>query len=144
MELEVQSEHELPAVAEKMLDFAGDTRLWLFYGDLGAGKTTLIKSIGALLNVVDTMSSPSFSIVNEYQRKNGDPVYHLDFYRIKKEEEAIDLGYDEYFFSEYYCLVEWPEKIPSLIPEEYLAVEISNQGAQKRLINLNKVYDKQR
>ena len=95
-----------------------------FYGSMGAGKTTLIKNLCHRMGVTDEVNSPTFAIVNEYVTEEGEPVYHFDFYRIKKMEEAYDIGYENYFYSGYLCLIEWPELIEPLLPDTYLRVDI--------------------
>jgi len=102
---------------------------------MGAGKTTFVKHLCKQLNVQDSTSSPTFSIVNEYESPAG-PVYHFDFYRIKDEQEAFDFGYEEYFYSGAYCFVEWPEKIPNLLPEEAKEIHISILDATTRQISI--------
>ena len=114
----------LPMVAEKILTSFKGKRLFAFQGTMGAGKTTLIKAICKQLQVVEVVNSPTFSLVNEYTTATGGFVYHFDFYRIKKIEEAYDFGYEEYFFGEGICLIEWPEVIEELIPEDTVAVKI--------------------
>jgi len=136
LEIISNSISDLPEVAKKISDFAGNKNIWLFFGDMGAGKTTLIKSICQQRGVLDTVSSPTFSLVNEYVNLASDTIYHFDFYRIKNQEEAMDIGVDEYFFSDNLCLVEWPEKIPSLIPDNYLEVNIEVEKSDKRIIML--------
>jgi len=112
-------------------------KVWLFHGEMGAGKTTLIKEVCHALQVVDTMSSPTFSIVNEYATRENDKVFHFDFYRIKNEAEALDIGTEEYFYSGYTCLVEWPEKIPSLLPPTYADVTLTTVDEQHRTIAIS-------
>lgn len=124
MEIFVSTPADLPGAAASILKQAGSNKIFLFYGDMGAGKTTLIKSLCAELGVNDEVTSPTFSIVNEYEGTGG-PVYHFDFYRLKSQDEALDMGYEEYFFSENYCFIEWPEKIAGLIPDLYTGVRIS-------------------
>lgn len=114
----------LPMVAEKILTSFKGKRLFAFQGTMGAGKTTLIKEICKQLQVVEVVNSPTFSLVNEYTTASGGFLYHFDFYRIKKIEEAYDFGYEEYFFGEGICLIEWPEVIEELIPEDTVAVKI--------------------
>ncbi len=113
----------LDVVAEALLDMP-KVRIIAFEGQMGSGKTTLIKRIGARLGVTDEVNSPTFSIVNEYVTKNGSSVYHFDFYRIRKVEEAFDLGYENYFYSGNFCLIEWPERIEQLLPEDCVKVQI--------------------
>lgn len=127
---------DLPATARRLLDVAGNHKVWVFEGDLGAGKTTLIKALCAQLQVVDNVSSPTFSIVNEYATSNGDTVYHFDFYRIRHETEAIDIGVEEYFYSGDYCFIEWPSKIPSLLPDKYLKITLILVSENQRRILL--------
>jgi len=111
-----------------------DFQVWLFYGDMGSGKTTLIKEICGTAGVLDSMSSPTFSIVNEYETRDRQRIYHFDFYRIKNEVEAYDIGTDEYLFSGSPCFIEWPEKIPSLIPEQHAEVAIQVEKNTQRTI----------
>lgn len=100
-------------------------RVFLFYGSMGAGKTTFIRAICEELGVEESVNSPTFAIVNEYRTGEGDPIYHFDFYRINKEEEAYDFGYEDYFYSGDLCFVEWPEKIENLLPEDAVTVSIT-------------------
>ncbi|WP_313189512.1 tRNA (adenosine(37)-N6)-threonylcarbamoyltransferase complex ATPase subunit type 1 TsaE [Sphingobacterium sp.] len=133
MEYRVANTESLPAAAAWLIENAGDKRVFVFQAPMGAGKTTFIKAICAYLQVEDSTSSPTFSIVNEYHSENG-PIYHFDFYRLKSEQEAFDLGYEEYFYSGDYCFIEWPEKIPNLIPEDAAAVKIEVTEDQSRTI----------
>ncbi len=132
MDIHINSLEELAGSASTILEYAGSNKIFLFYGDMGAGKTTLIKSLCAGLGVTDEVTSPTFSIVNEYAGTNG-PVYHFDFYRLKEQGEALDMGYEEYFFSESYCFIEWPEKIAGLIPDQYtgIRIEVSEEGVRQ-------------
>jgi tRNA threonylcarbamoyladenosine biosynthesis protein TsaE len=116
--------------------------VWLFYGEMGAGKTTLIKEVCRALGVVDAMSSPSFSIVNEYAAGGVEKVFHFDFYRIRSEAEAFDIGAEEYFYSGYPCLVEWPEKIPGLIPMQFASVTLSIDDETQRTIAIS-IHDRE-
>lgn len=99
---------------------------------MGSGKTTFIKAVGHVLGVQEGMSSPTFSIVNEYETASGEKLYHFDFYRLKNELEAYDIGTEEYFDSGNYCFVEWPDKITGLLPEKYVEVSITKPGAETR------------
>jgi len=120
----ISEEGELNAVADALLPLLTAQRIVCFNGEMGAGKTTLIKVICERLGVQDPMSSPTFSIVNEYRDTEDDPIYHFDFYRIEKLQEALDIGVDEYFYSGDICLIEWPEMIKELIPENHLEISI--------------------
>lgn len=116
---------ELSATAQQLLKKV-DSKILLFYGDLGVGKTTLIKEMVHQLGSPDPASSPTFSIVNEYSTKNG-PIYHFDFYRIEDEIEALDLGVEEYFAQDTWVFIEWPEKINSFLPEEAQTIQIERK-----------------
>lgn len=124
---------ELPVVAKQLLQSIDGEKVVAFQGAMGAGKTTLIKALCEALGVVDTISSPTFSIVNEYRTVKGEKIYHFDFYRIKSVEEAYDMGYEEYFYSKAFCFIEWPEKIQELMPLNYEKVSIEVKG-EKRII----------
>ncbi len=126
---------DLRRVAKELIQKIGRVNVWLFYGEMGSGKTTLIKTIGEVLGVSDAMSSPTFSIVNEYsvQRENK-KIFHFDFYRIKNETEAYDIGIEEYFYSDHFCFVEWPEKIPNLMPAEYAEITLEVEDNTHRTI----------
>lgn len=144
MQLIVESEEGLEKAAQKIIDFSAYETIWAFYGEMGAGKTTLIKAIAKRLRVEDNVHSPTFSIVNEYgcrlQNSIGasyDIIYHFDFYRIKNETEVLDIGIDEYFDSNKLCLIEWPQKIPSLLPENHLKIEISTTSHTSREIEIS-------
>ncbi len=115
---------DLPVVARKILDNFSDDRVFAFYGDLGAGKTTLIKSLCDVLDVSDEVTSPSFAIVNEYHCDSDELVYHFDFYRIKKLEEVLDIGYEEYLYSGWFCFLEWADKMEELLPESFVKVTV--------------------
>lgn len=124
MDIHINTLEELAGAAPDILQYAGSNKIFLFYGEMGAGKTTLIKSLCAALGVTDGVTSPTFSIVNEYAGTDN-PVYHFDFYRLKEQGEALDMGYEEYFFSDNYCFIEWPEKIAGLIPDAYTGIRIA-------------------
>ncbi|HEY1005956.1 MAG TPA: tRNA (adenosine(37)-N6)-threonylcarbamoyltransferase complex ATPase subunit type 1 TsaE [Sphingobacteriaceae bacterium] len=129
----VESEAQLDKAADDLLKFAGDRRVFLFEGEMGAGKTTFIKSICRKLGVEQLVSSPTFSIVNEYPSPAG-LVYHFDFYRLKDETEAYDLGYEDYFYSGNYCFVEWPSRVRNLWPDNSIMVDIHFVNGENREI----------
>lgn len=108
----------------------------LFYGEMGNGKTTLIKKLCKKLGVSEPTSSPTFSIVNEYKTENNNTIYHFDFYRIKDENEVLDFGYEEYLYSGHYCFIEWPEKIPNMLPQHTTKVFISIDEQNNRIIRV--------
>ncbi len=139
MELVCKTLDELPAIAEKIIVFGADIPVWIFEGEMGAGKTTLIKAICEAMGVEGHISSPTYGIVNEYITRNRAVVYHFDFYRIRTEDEAIDMGAEDYLYSGNYCLIEWPSKIPSLIPEKNVKIEISLGEGNSRNILLTKL-----
>lgn len=123
-EFHVQGVEGLAEVSEYLISQRGEADVVAFYGPMGAGKTTLIKDLCHHMGVTDEVNSPTFAIVNEYVTDQGESVYHFDFYRIKKLEEAYDIGYENYFYSGRLCLIEWPELIEPLLPERYLRVDI--------------------
>ena len=139
MKIEVNQLADLHQAATKLLEFAGDQKIFLFEGEMGAGKTTFIKAICEAMGVADVVSSPTFSIVNEYRSAEDKSIYHFDFYRIEDLQEAYDIGYEEYFYSGDICLVEWPEKIRELLPEQYVLVNISTPAPNSRLLSFTKV-----
>jgi tRNA threonylcarbamoyladenosine biosynthesis protein TsaE len=122
--------------AKEFIAQMGNNRLFFFYGNMGAGKTTFIRAICKELGVTESVNSPTFAIVNEYTDREGKPIYHFDFYRIEKEEEAFDFGYEDYFFSGNLCFVEWPEKIENLIPNEGISVYIQEEENGERSVTL--------
>jgi tRNA threonylcarbamoyladenosine biosynthesis protein TsaE len=136
MEIIVNSIGELKFAAAELLKFADIEKVFLFYGEMGAGKTTFINQLCETLGTTDHTSSPTFSIVNEYELADKS-IYHFDFYRLKNQNEAFDLGYEDYFYSGNYCFVEWPEKIADLLPESFVKVEISLLEGDKRLFEFS-------
>jgi len=138
LQLKIQSLNELTTVSKAIIDFAGDVNVWLFYGEMGIGKTTFIKKICELRGVEEPVTSPTFNIVNEYRTEDSSPIYHFDFFRIDKPVEALDIGYEEYFYSGNLCLVEWPEKITSLLPDKNLSLFFHYGEDKSRIIDLKK------
>jgi tRNA threonylcarbamoyladenosine biosynthesis protein TsaE len=136
MNLTINHLTELDSVAAQLLSFANSNRFFVFEGEMAAGKTTFIKAFCTALGVEDIVSSPTFSIVNEYQSPTG-LVYHFDFYRLKNIQEAFDIGYEEYFYSGEYCLVEWPQKVEELLPEQYIKVAIDINGETERTFSFS-------
>jgi tRNA threonylcarbamoyladenosine biosynthesis protein TsaE len=127
--------NEIESVAQKVLD-TKPNEVILFHGEMGAGKTTFIKALVKKLGVTGSTSSPTFSLVNEYEAANNQLVYHFDFYRLKKEIEALDMGVDEYLYSGNWCFIEWAENIPNLIPELHSIITIKALPDGKRILEL--------
>ncbi|MGL5683848.1 MAG: tRNA (adenosine(37)-N6)-threonylcarbamoyltransferase complex ATPase subunit type 1 TsaE [Marinifilaceae bacterium] len=118
MKWTVNSLTDLPAIAKEFVQVAGDRKLFALYGSMGVGKTTFVKAVAEELGVEDDVNSPTFAIVNEYLLKNGESIYHFDFYRIKDSSEVLDFGYEEYLYSGNRCFMEWPELIEELLPDD--------------------------
>lgn len=122
--IKIDSIDRIQEAAKAFVAQMGDNKVFAFYGKMGAGKTTFIKAICEELGVEDVVNSPTFAIVNEYTDGNGEPIFHFDFYRIKKESEAYDIGFEEYVYSGHLCFMEWPELIEDLLPEDTVKVSI--------------------
>jgi tRNA threonylcarbamoyladenosine biosynthesis protein TsaE len=136
LEIVCKSVSELDRAAELLLTSFPKNTIFALYGQMGVGKTTFIKHICAALGVVDDVTSPTFSIVNEYQCDDGTKVYHMDFYRINDITEVMDIGYEDYFYSGNLCFIEWPEKIEHLLPEDCINVIMEELAADhSRKIN---------
>ncbi len=140
MELIIQSLDTIRESAHEFIQHIGKARVFAFYGKMGAGKTTFVKAICEELGSTDVITSPTFAIVNEYtipptpNTQHPTPIYHFDFYRIKKLEEVYDLGYEEYFYSGALCLIEWPELIEEILPEDVVKVTIEERQDGSRLV----------
>ncbi len=133
------NQNELRSAAKKIISFLGDEKVVLFYGEMGAGKTTFIKEICKELGVSESVTSPTYSIVNQYIGVDIE-VYHFDFYRLKNPYEALDIGLEEYLSSGNYCFIEWPEKIANLLPDNYVEINISIEDNKQRNITAVKSY----
>ena len=138
MEIRITDIEHIREAAQEFIKHIGDHRVFAFYGKMGAGKTTFVKAICEELGVEDVITSPTFAIVNEYQVMGNTQhlIYHFDFYRVKKLEEAYDMGYEEYFYSGALCFIEWPELIEDILPDDAVRVSISEQDDGSRVITL--------
>ena len=123
------------AAAELLKEFEGQ-RVFAFFGEMGAGKTTFIQALCRELDVIEVVNSPTFTIVNEYHTENGSSIYHFDFFRIKKIEEVFDLGYEDYFYSGNYCFIEWPELITDILPDNAVLVKITIDQGGTRILEI--------
>ena len=141
MEIKIQDLEHIREAARTFIENIGDHTVFAFYGKMGAGKTTFIKAICEELGVSDVITSPTFAIVNEYSLTShllpltSDSVYHFDFYRIKKLEEVYDMGFEDYFYSGALCLIEWPELIEEVLPEDAVKVSITENTDGSRTVN---------
>lgn len=136
MEIKIQNLEHIHDAAKEFIKNMGNGNVYAFYGEMGAGKTTFIKAICEELGVKDVITSPTFAIVNEYTDGKGDPIYHFDFYRIKKIDEVYDMGYEDYIDSGSLCLMEWPELIETLLPDDATKVTIKVNGDGSRIITV--------
>lgn len=134
MEIRINSLDTIHEAAKNFIKGMGDGKVFAFYGKMGAGKTTFIKALCEVLGVKDVITSPTFAIINEYTDGNDNPIYHFDFYRIKKLEEVYDMGYEDYFYSGNLCLLEWPELVEDVLPENVVKVTIEEQPDGSRLL----------
>lgn len=136
MEIKIQNLEHIHDAAKEFIKNMGNGNVYAFYGEMGAGKTTFIKAICEELGVKDVITSPTFAIVNEYTDGKGDPIYHFDFYRIKKIDEVYDMGYEDYIDSGCLCLMEWPELIETLLPDDATKVTIKVNDDGSRTITV--------
>ena len=134
MEIKIQDIQDIDKAAKAFVAAIGDNTVFAFYGKMGAGKTTFIKAVCEELGVTDVINSPTFAIVNEYEYGNGEIIYHFDFYRIKKEQEVLDIGYEDYIYSGNLCFMEWPELIENLLPDGTVKVTIEEEADGSRKI----------
>ena len=136
MEIQIQDLEHIREAARQFIAVMGDRKVFAFYGHMGAGKTTFVKAVCEELGVEDVITSPTFAIINEYQSREGDTIYHFDFYRIKKLEEVYDMGYEDYFYSGALCFIEWPELIEDLLPEDAVKVSITEKEDGSRVVSI--------
>lgn len=138
MKITIHQENELQVAARQLISEFSADRVFCFYGEMGAGKTTFIKKICELLGATDVTSSPTFAIVNEYVRINGETIYHFDFYRIEKLDDAYQIGVEDYLYSGNYCFLEWPENVAPLIEDDFVKVKIDIGENYSRIIQAGK------
>jgi tRNA threonylcarbamoyladenosine biosynthesis protein TsaE len=124
MNIQIKDKKHLLSAAREILKQCGDRKILAFYGSMGAGKTTIIKAICEVLGSVDNVSSPTFTLVNEYRTSAGDALFHIDFYRIKRLEEVFDFGVEEYLTGDSYCFMEWPELVEEILPTNRVNIRI--------------------
>lgn len=136
MKIEIKNKRHLPHAARELLNHSGDNRIFAFYGAMGAGKTTIIKAVCSELGAVDIVSSPTFTLVNEYKTTSGESLYHIDFYRIKKKEEVFDFGIEEYLTGDSYCFMEWPELVEDILPDDIVRVKIKVGEHEERELDI--------
>lgn len=132
---------DIKQAAQTIVNEAGDEKVWVFQGDMGAGKTTMVKALAEIFEISDQVSSPTFGIVNHYENNSSEVFYHFDFYRLEDPTEALDIGIEEYFYSGNYCWLEWAEKIGGLLPDSFLLIKIRNESENTRTINLQLIGD---
>ncbi len=137
MEIIIKDKRHLTIAARQLLKVSGDKKIFAFYGAMGAGKTTFIKSICEVLGAIDIISSPTFTLVNEYKTSGGEAIFHIDFYRIKKQEEVFDFGIEEYLTGESYCFMEWPELVENILPSETVKVIIKADETEQRVLSVS-------
>ena len=134
MEIIIRDIGTIATAAREFIAHMGDHKIFAFYGSMGAGKTTFVKALCEAMGVTDTVNSPTFAIVNEYDTPSGRPIYHFDFYRIKRLAEVYDMGYEDYFYGRGLCFIEWPELIEELLPEDTVKVTIEEQPDGTRVV----------
>lgn len=137
MKIRIRNKRELPAAAKTLLNNFQGKRIFAFYGAMGAGKTTFIKAVCESLGAADLVTSPSFTLINEYRRSDGGSLYHIDLYRIKNRNEMLDLGIEEYFSSGSYCFIEWPEMIEEILPSETVNIKITVGKNEERILEIS-------
>jgi tRNA threonylcarbamoyladenosine biosynthesis protein TsaE len=137
LKIVIKHKKYLPVAARRILEYTSGKKLLAFYGSMGAGKTTIIKAVCKILGAEDIVTSPTFTLVNEYRTTTGEVLYHIDFYRINKKEEVLDLGIEEYFNSGSYCLMEWPELIGEILPPETVIIKITVDKKEYRVLEIS-------
>lgn len=136
LEIKIKSLDGIADAARQFVDAMGENKVFAMFGPMGVGKTTFVKAVCEILGVEDTITSPTFAIVNEYRANTGGQIFHFDFYRIRKVEEVYDMGYEDYVYSGAVCFLEWPELIEELLPEDAVRVTLSEEEDGTRTITL--------
>ena len=134
MEIEIKDLSQIHSAAREFIGKMGDHKVFAFYGSMGAGKTTFIKAVCEELGVKEIVASPTFAIINEYKDRHGDSIYHFDFYRINKLEEVYDFGYEDYFYSDSLCFIEWPELVEQVLPADTVKISIHEVNGGSRIV----------
>ena len=134
MNIIIKNIDSIATAAQEFIAQMGNSKIFAFYGSMGAGKTTFVKALCETMGVTDTVNSPTFAIVNEYNTPSGVPIYHFDFYRITQLAEVYDMGYEDYFYNGALCLIEWPELAEELLPEDTVKVSIVEEEDGTRTI----------
>ena len=134
MNIIIKNIDSIATAAQEFIAQMGNSKIFAFYGSMGAGKTTFVKAVCEAMGVTDTVNSPTFAIVNEYDTPTGRPIYHFDFYRIKRLTEVYDMGYEDYFYGRGICFIEWPELIEELLPEETVRITIEERSDGSRVV----------
>ncbi|MEI6047350.1 MAG: tRNA (adenosine(37)-N6)-threonylcarbamoyltransferase complex ATPase subunit type 1 TsaE [Bacteroidota bacterium] len=138
MKILIKDKRHLFAAAKKLLKYTGENKIFAFYGSMGAGKTTIIKAICKVLGAIDIISSPTFTLVNEYRTSKEESIYHIDFFRIKKKEEVFDFGVEEYLTGDTFCFMEWPELVEEILPPGTVKVTITVDDDEQRTLLISK------
>lgn len=137
MNIIIRDKRHLHSAAKELINNTGENKILAFYGAMGAGKTTIIKAICEILDSIYIVTSPTFTLVNEYKTSSGESLFHFDFYRIKKTEEVFDFGIEEYFSSNSYCFLEWPELVEEILPPETVRIRIEVTEDEQRILHLS-------
>jgi tRNA threonylcarbamoyladenosine biosynthesis protein TsaE len=137
MNILIRDKRQLHSAARELLKHTGKNKILAFYGAMGSGKTTIIKAVCEILGATDIVTSPTFTLVNEYKTSTGESLFHFDFYRIKKTEEVFDFGIEEYFASDYYCFMEWPELVEDILPSGTVRIRIEVTDDEQRILHLS-------
>ena len=137
MKITIKDKRHLHSAAKELINHTQGNKILAFYGAMGSGKTTIIKAICEILGATDIVTSPTFTLVNEYKTSTGESLFHFDFYRIKETEEVFDFGIEEYFSSDFYCFMEWPELVEEILPSGTVRIQIEVTDDEQRILHLS-------